>query len=58
VTGGSGATAPAAGFAFGGGLALLAAAVCLAGPRLRRRLVIRLAALRPVAFVVLLERPG
>jgi hypothetical protein len=58
VTGGSGATAPAGGFAFGGGLALLAAAVCLAGPRLRRRLVIRLAALRPVAFVVLLERPG
>ncbi len=58
VTGGTGATAPAAGFAFGGGLALLAAAVCLAGPRLRRRLVIRLAALRPVAFVVLLERPG
>jgi hypothetical protein len=58
VTGGSGATAPAAGFAFGGGLGLLAAAVCLAGPRLRRRLVIRLAALRPVAFVVLLERPG
>jgi hypothetical protein len=57
VTGGSGATAPAGGFAFGG-LALLAAAVCLAGPRLRRRLVIRLAALRPVAFVVLLERPG
>jgi hypothetical protein len=58
VTGGSGTTAPAAGFAFGGGLALLAAAVCLAGPRLRRRLVIRLAALRPVAFVALLERPG
>jgi hypothetical protein len=58
VTGGTGASAPAAGFAFGGGLALLAAAVCLAGPRLRRRLVIRPAALRPVAFVALLERPG
>jgi hypothetical protein len=58
VTSGTGATAPAAGFAFGGCLALLAAAVCLAGPRLRRRLVIRPAALRPVAFVVLLERPG
>lgn len=57
AAGGTAATAPAAAFAFGG-LALLAVAVCLAGPRLRRRLVIRPATLRPVAFVVLLERPG
>jgi hypothetical protein len=58
VTGGTAATAQTAGFAFGGGIALLAVTVCLAGPRLRRRLVFRPAALRPVAFVVLLERPG
>ena len=55
--GGSPASAPAGAFAFGG-LALLGAATVLAGPRLRRRLLIRLAALRPVAFVALLERPG
>jgi hypothetical protein len=55
--GGGAASAPAAGFAFGG-LALLAFAVCLAGPRLHRRLLIRPAALRPVVFVSLLERPG
>jgi hypothetical protein len=55
--GGTAATAPAAGFGFAG-LALLTAAVCLVGPRLRRRLVTRPAALRPVTFVVLLERPG
>jgi hypothetical protein len=54
--GGNVASAPAAGFAFGA--ALLTLAVCLAGPRLRRRLLIRPAALRPVAFVALLERPG
>jgi hypothetical protein len=55
--GGTVASAPAAGFALGGA-ALLTLAVCLAGPRLRRRLLIRLAVLRPVAFVALLERPG
>ena len=55
--GGSPASAPAGAFAFGG-LALLGAAAVLAGPRLRRRLLIRPAALRPVAFVALLERPG
>jgi hypothetical protein len=32
--------------------------ISLAGPRLRRRLLIEPAALRPVAFVSLLERPG
>jgi hypothetical protein len=55
--GGTVASAPAAGFALGGA-ALLTLAVCLAGPRLRRRLLIRPAVLRPVAFVALLERPG
>ena len=55
--GGNVASAPGAGFALGGA-ALLTLAVCLAGPRLRRRLLIRPAVLRPVAFVVLLERPG
>lgn len=55
--GGNVASAPAAGFALGGA-ALLTLAVCLAGPRLRRRLLIRPAISRPVAFVVLLERPG
>jgi hypothetical protein len=56
--GGAASSAPAAGLSLGGGLALLAAAVCLAGPFLRRRLAIEPAALRPVAFVSLLERPG
>jgi hypothetical protein len=51
------ASAPAAGLALGG-LALLAVAVSLAGPHLRRRLLIKPAVLRPVAFVSLLERPG
>jgi hypothetical protein len=55
--GGGAASAPPAGLSFGG-LALLAMAVCLAGPRLCRRLLIQPAALRPVAFVALLERPG
>ena len=55
--GGTPASAPAGAFAFGG-LALLTAFALMAGPRLRRRLVIRPAALRPVAFVALLERPG
>jgi hypothetical protein len=54
---GGAASAPPAGLSFGG-LALLAVAVCLAGPRLCRRLLIQPAALRPVAFVALLERPG
>jgi hypothetical protein len=54
---GGAASAPAAGLALGG-LALLAGAVCLAGPQLRRRLLIQPAVLRPVAFVSLLERPG
>jgi hypothetical protein len=57
TSGGNVASAPAAGFALGGA-ALLTLAVCLAGPRLCRRLLIRPAVLRPVAFVVLLERPG
>ena len=56
--GGAASSAPAAGLALGAGLALLAVAVSLAGPRLRRRLLIEPAALRPVAFVSLLERPG
>jgi hypothetical protein len=55
--GGEVASASGAGFALGGA-ALLALAVCLAGPRLRRRLLIRPAVVRPVAFVALLERPG
>jgi hypothetical protein len=41
-----------------GGLALLAFALCLAGPRLCRRLLIPPIAPRSVAFVSLLERPG
>jgi len=55
--GGNVASAPAAGFALGGA-ALLTLVVWLAGPRLRRRLVIRPVVLRPVTFVALLERPG
>jgi hypothetical protein len=55
--GGTVASAPVAGFALGGA-ALLTLAVCLAGPRLRRRLLIRPAVPRPAAFVALLERPG
>ena len=55
--GGSPASAPGGAFAFGG-LALLGAVAVLAGPRLRRRLLIRPAVIRPVAFVALLERPG
>ncbi|MEA2419918.1 MAG: hypothetical protein QOE60_2124, partial [Thermoleophilaceae bacterium] len=56
TSGAAPASAAAAGLA--GGLALLVLAVSLAGPHLRRRLSIDLAALRPVAFVSLLERPG
>jgi hypothetical protein len=47
-----------AGFGFAGGLAVLAAALLLVAPQLRRRLSIDPAVLRPVAFVALLERPG
>jgi hypothetical protein len=57
AAGGGAVASAAAGFA-AGGLALLAAAVCLAGPRLRRRLFIPPRLPRPVAFVALLERPG
>jgi hypothetical protein len=56
-SGGGAASAPPAGLSLGG-LALLAIAISLAGPRLRRRLSIRPAAIRPVTFVSLLERPG
>ena len=55
--GGNPASAPAAGLSLGGA-ALLMLAVCLAGPRLRRRLLTAPVVLRPVAFVSLLERPG
>ena len=47
-----------AGSGFAGGLAVLAAALILMAPRLRRRFSIDPAALRPIAFVALLERPG
>ena len=43
---------------FAGGLGMLALALILVAPRMRRRLPIDPAALRPVAFVALLERPG
>lgn len=46
------------GFFFGGGMALLVAALLLAGPRLRRSLSLLPAVCRPVAFLVVLERPG
>jgi hypothetical protein len=55
--GAAGAPAGSGSFLFGG-MALLAAAVCLAGPRLCRRLSIRPGAFAPVAFVSLPERPG
>jgi hypothetical protein len=58
TSGGGATSAPAAALSLGGGLALLALTVSLAGPRLRRRLLIQPAAVRPVAFVSLLERPG
>jgi hypothetical protein len=58
TTGGGSASPAPASFYFGG-LALLAlSSLCLAGPRLCRRLLIQPATLRPVAFVALLERPG
>lgn len=43
---------------FAGGLAMLAGALILAAPRWRRSLSLPRAALRSVAFVALLERPG
>jgi hypothetical protein len=61
---GSGSAGPDAaagvstGLFFGGGLALLVAALLLAGPRLRRSLLLLPAVCRPVAFLVVLERPG
>jgi hypothetical protein len=48
-------TATAAGL---GGIAMLALLLSLAGPALLRRLVVRPAQWRPVAFVALHERPG
>jgi hypothetical protein len=56
----AGATASGAStiFLFGGGLALLIAALLLAGPGLLRRLTVPPAVCRPTAFVVVLERPG
>jgi hypothetical protein len=59
LNGGDGAaTGASSGFFFGGGFALLVAALLLAGPRLRRRLPQLPAVCRPVAFLVVLERPG
>lgn len=59
VAGASAAAGSSAGFSFGGGgLALLVAALLLAGPRLRRRLSLPPAVCRPAAFHVVLERPG
>ena len=52
------AAGSSSGFSFGGGLALLVAALLLAGPRLRRRLSPLPVVCRPVAFLVVLERPG
>jgi hypothetical protein len=45
-------------FFFGGGFALLVAWLLLAGPRLRRGLSKLPVGCRPVAFLVVLERPG
>jgi hypothetical protein len=45
-------------FFFFGGMALLAAVLSLAGPALRRRLLMRPAMGWPAAFIPLLERPG
>ena len=59
LSGADGAPAgSSSGFFFGGGFALLVAALLLAGPRLRRRLSLLPAVCRPVAFLVVLERPG
>ena len=60
LSGADGAAAGASsGFFFGGGgLALLVAALLIAGPRLHRRLSLLPVVCRPVAFLVVLERPG
>lgn len=59
LSGADGAAAGSpSGFSLGGGLALLVAALLLAGPRLRRRLPPLPVVCRPVAFLVVLERPG
>ena len=59
LSGADGAPAgSSSGFFVGGGFALLVAALLLAGPRLRRRLSLLPAVCRPVAFLVVLERPG
>ena len=58
LAGADGAVGGSSGFSFGGGLALLVAALLLAGPRLRRRLLLLPAVCRPAAFHVVLERPG
>jgi hypothetical protein len=57
ATGGAPASVGAASL-YSGALAVLAAALCLAGPALRRRLRLRPATSWPGAFVPLLERPG
>jgi hypothetical protein len=53
-----GGISAAASAGFAGGLAMLTVALILVAPRMRRILPIDPAALRPVAFVALLERPG
>ena len=58
LAGAGGAAGGSSGFSSGGGLALLVAALLLAGPRLHRRLSLLPAVCRPVAFLVVLERPG
>jgi hypothetical protein len=57
VAGSGTASAAAASFLFGGA-AILACWLCLAGPRLMRRLDLAPAPYRPVALVSSLERPG
>jgi hypothetical protein len=56
---GAAASGSSGGLASGGaGFALLVATLLLAGPFLRRRLALLPAVCRPVAFLVVLERPG
>jgi hypothetical protein len=52
------ASGAAMGSLFGGGFALLVAWLLLAGPRLWRGVSTLPAVCRPVAFRVVLERPG
>jgi hypothetical protein len=54
---GDGAPGASNGFLFGA-LALMVAALLLAGPRLRRQVALPPAVCRPAAFLVVLERPG